>query len=919
MKSNYLIILIILISVSAFAENKHVTVNDLRCEYKKNPLGIESPDPRLSWKIYSGEMNQVQTAYQILVASSPQLLSPDKADLWNSEKVFSDQSIQVKYSGKPLVSRQQCFWVVKIWDKDGKETKWSSPGYFEMGLLEPTDWKAEWIKTAFILNENTCLPLFRKEFNITKKIKSGRLYCTSHGLYEFYLNGEKVGDELFTPGWTSFEKRLQYQVYDITGMLNDGVNAAGIMLGNGWWNGWSRLFKIEPGQEQKNKDFEVLAQIEVEFTDGTKQLIKTDDTWKSSTGAIVKSEIYDGEIYDARLEKNGWNTPGYDDRLWEKVVVTDTKKDHLVSRFSPPIRKIQEIKPIEVIYTPNGDTVFDMGQNMIGWCRLKITCPEGTVIKLRHGEVLDQNGNLYTANLSLAKQEITYVCKGGQQEVYEPHFTYQGFRYVSISGYPKEVAKDILKGVVIHSDLERSGTFSCNDSLINQLQHNIVWGQKGNFFGVPTDCPQRNERLGWTGDAVPFAPTACFNMQCGPFFINWLRDFVSDQREDGAVPNIVPDVVGRFGSHGWADAAVIIPWIIYHYYGDIRVLEDQYDCMKRWVEFLQMRAGEQNIRKYKYWGYKEPEWQWGEWMEVATTGRDFPGPVTDKEFIATAYYYRSVNLFRQIAEILGKTDDALYYKSLEEKIRIAFCKEFVTANGRLTSNTQTAYVLALSFGLLPPEYEESAAARLAESVNQLGHLTTGLLGTADICFMLSKYGYLNEAYKLLYNKEYPSWLYPITRGATTMWERWDGIKTDGTFQKHGNSFNHYFFGAIGNWLYSVVAGINADSIVPAYKRIIIHPQPGGLMNNVKARYESPYGAITSEWIVINGRMYLTVEIPPNTTSEVYIPSTRKSFIVNGKKKVPVETVVTKGLPYYFLKTEVGSGRYVFDTEFNTFK
>ena len=903
----FFVILMLFISILVDAADKTTHTGDHRCEYKKNPLGLGDLNPRLSWKIYSDETNQMQRAYQVLVATSPKLLDPDKYDLWNSQKVSSAQSILINYEGKALESGLKCYWTVRIWDKEDKVTKWSEPASFEMGLLNPDDWQADWIKTSIVFDEYSYpSPLFRKEFDVAKKVKSARLYCTSLGLYEFYLNGKRVGNELFTPGWTSFEKRLQYQVYDVTEMINNGDNVAGIILGNGWY----RAFRPNSNQMQNIKDLEVLAQIEIEFNDGTKQIINTNNSWKSSTGAILKSEIYNGEIYDARLEKLGWSNPGFDDRNWKGVLTTQTKKDQIVSSVSEPIRKIEEIDPVEIIYTPEGDTVLDMGQNMVGWCRLQLECPKGTTIKLRHAEVLDQNGNFYTTNLRSAKQEIVYTCKGGGPEVYEPRFTFQGFRYVAISGYPKAVTKDIITGVVIHSDLEPTGTFSCNNELINQLQHNIVWGQKGNFVDVPTDCPQRNERLGWTGDAQVFASTSCYNMQSAAFWTKWLYDLAADQHEDGAVPHVIPNVLQRGGSSGWADAAVVVPWVVYRSYGDVRILEQQYGSMKSWVEFMREQAGDNYI-------YKPKDRQFGDWLAFATTRSDYPGATTDKDFLSTAYYYHSVNLLCQTAKILGKTKDVTDYQSLQEKIKEAFNKEYVTPNGRLSSNTQTAYVVALTFGLLLPELEKIAAERLAEDVRQFGHITTGFLGTADICHTLSKYGYLDEAYTLLYREEYPSWLYPVTKGATTIWERWDGIKPDGTFQNPGmNSFNHYAYGAVGDWLYKVVGGINTDDELPGYKRIVICPHPGQVMNDVKTSHESPYGTIISEWEVKDNILRLTVEIPANTSSEVFVPTTGKTFTVNRKMEESKEVINQQGLSYHFLKTEIGSGRYIFETSFN---
>lgn len=886
------------------AAGKYTQLRDLRVEYKKNPLGIGTSSPRFFWKITSDVPGQMQTAYQLLVATTPGKLAPGKADLWDSKKVGSDQSIQVAYQGKVLESRQRCYWTVKIWDKDGKEVKAVSPAYFEIGLLEESDWQADWIRSAQVFTEYSYpSPLLRKEFTLAQKIKSARLYVTSLGLYEFRLNGTKVGDEMFTPGWTSFKNRLQYQVYDVTGLLTTGNNAAGVVLGNGWY----RAFNLNSNRNREITPLEVLAQLEIEFSDGSRQVVKTDNSWKASTGAILKSEIYDGEIYDARFEKSGWDKPGFDDKTWLGTAAISRGKSNLLSAVSEPVRRIEELTPVKIIVTPGGDTVVDMGQNMVGWCRLTLNCPAGTTIKLRHAEVLDKKGNFYTENLRTARQEIVYTCKGGGAEVYEPRFSFQGFRYVAVSGYPKPVTTDMIRGIVVHSDLERTGSFSCNEPLLNQLQHNIIWGQKGNFLDVPTDCPQRNERLGWTGDAQVFAPTACFNMNSAGFFTKWLYDLAADQHEDGAVPHVIPNVLGRGGSSGWADAAVVVPWVMYRSYGDTRILEEQFVSMKKWVEFMRKQAGDTYL-------FKPKDRQFGDWLAFATTRSDYPGATTDKDFLSTAYFYHSADLLCRMAVILGKKQEAADYGELQQKIKEAFIREFVTTNGRLSSNTQTAYVVALSFGLLPPELEKNAASRLAQDVNSFGHLTTGFLGTADLCHVLARYGYLAEAYKLLYRKEYPSWLYPVTKGATTIWERWDGIKPDNTFQNAGmNSFNHYAYGAIGDWMYKVVAGINAG--LPGYKSIVIKPFPGGKMNDVACSHETLYGTVSSAWKITDNRFVLTVSIPANTSAEIYVPSTGRTLKQNGMDQTQAEWITPEGTAYGFLKTRAGSGDYVFESDY----
>ncbi len=611
-----MILLSVVLSTSASAA-KTIEVKELKCEYFNNPLGINETHPRLSWILESTVEGQVQSAYQVLVATSPSNLSEKKADLWNSDKVESDQSIQVKYAGKELSSRDLCWWKIKVWDKDGKASSWSEPASFEIGLLEAADWKADWIKSSIQFDEiYHASPMLRKEFELGKAIESARLYISTLGLYVAEINGKRVGDQVLTPGWTSFQNRVQYQTYDVSSMLNTGENAVGIVLGNGWYRAFRPNNKDIDGFGQKSLD--AMAQLEVTYTDGSKEIITTDNSWKSSTGPIVKSSIYDGETRDARLEQPGWSSAGFSDSDWLGVETVNNSKELLVYPASPPMRRIEEITPIEILVTPQGDTVLDMGQNMVGWIKLKVDCPEGTTITLRHAEVLDKEGNFYITNLRRAAQINTYICKGGGTEVFEPSFTFQGFRFVDISGYPGEVTKEMVTGVVVHSDMDKRGTFSCNNELINQLQHNIVWGQKGNFVDVPTDCPQRDERLGWTGDCQAFAPTACYNMDCAGFYTKWLKDLALDQHEDGAVPHVIPNVLGRGSAHGWQDAAVIVPWVVYQYYGDVQILEEQYESMKALVGFMRREAGDAYI-----WVPKER--QFGDWLAFATTRSDYPG------------------------------------------------------------------------------------------------------------------------------------------------------------------------------------------------------------------------------------------------------------------------------------------------------
>ncbi len=723
---------------------------------------------------------------------------------------------------------------------------------------------------------------------------------TARGLYELYLNGRRVGDQEFTPGWTSYKSRLQYQTYDVTGLLERGENVAGATLGDGWYRG---VIGFDNQRNVYGDRLALLMQIRVTYEDGRTETFGTDRTWKATTGPIVMSQIYAGETYDARLERPGWDAPGYSDAGWSGVRVAEYGKENLIAPAGPPVRKIQELRPVKIIKSPAGDTIADMGQNMVGWVRLKVQGPAGTTVTLRHAEVLDKQGNFYTENLRAAPQHVKYTLKGSGVETYEPHFSFQGFRYVAVDGYPGEVTPDSLTGVVIHSDMPPVGEFETSSPLLNQLQHNIVWGQKGNFLDVPTDCPQRDERLGWTGDAQVFSRTAIFNMDVASFYTKWLADVAADQGANGSVPFVVPDVISRDGrmaggSAGWADVAVIIPWNMYLTYGDRRILERQYPSMAKWVEYMRGRAGDDLV-----W---DGDFHFGDWLAYATTRADYPGATTGKDLIATAFFAHSTDLLRRAALVLDRREDAARYGELFDKIKEAFRREYVTERGRVGGSTQTAYALALQFDLLPDALRPLAAENLVRDVREWKHLTTGFLGTPYLCPVLSRYGYLDESYMLLERTEYPSWLYPVTQGATTIWERWDGQKPDGSFQDAGmNSFNHYAYGAIGEWMYRVAAGIDVDPKAPGYKHILIEPRPGGSLTHVRASHETMYGRVSSAWEKKGDRFELTVEIPANTRATVRLPKATVASVAQGDGITGVrqdgDTVVV----------EVGSGRYQF--------
>mgnify|MGYP000873581216 CR=1 FL=1 len=891
-KASIVIILLAISSIYVFSAEKTL-VKDLICEYHTNPVGIDILSPRLSWKIESTAQNVLQTAYEIKVTD----LS-GKA-IWNTGKVNSDQSVDVVYQGAALKSMQRVTWQVRIWDNKGKATAWSAPATWEMGILEPESWKASWITLGSEPDKMGSKPAqyFRKDFTTAKKVKSARVYVTSHGLYQLFLNGKKVSADLFTPGWTSFNKRLQYQTYDVTSLLQP-KNALGAIVGDGWYRG-------NIGWSSKNgyygSKLALLVQLQINYTDGTSELVCTDQNWKVSTGAIIASDIYNGETYDAREEMPGWASAGFDDNKWEKATISDQPKKTLIAPQGVPVKAIQEIKPIKQITTPKGEIVYDMGQNMVGWVRLKVKGKKGDEITVKFAEVLDKAGNFYTDNLRKAKCTDVFILNGSGEEVFEPHFTFHGFRFVKIEGPSSPLSSDQITGIVIHSDMAPTGSFTCSNPLINQLQHNIQWGQKGNFLDVPTDCPQRDERLGWTGDAQVFSMTAAFNFNVAPFYTKWLGDVTADQSPNGRLPHVIPDVLkGDGGSTAWADVTVVVPWTTYLVYGDKRILEVQYPSMKAWVEYMHSRAGDKNL-----WTGDN---HFGDWLAFATTRSDYPGATTEKDLIATAYYSYSSGLLSKVAAIIGKTDDAKKYAQLSDDIRKAFQKEFVTPSGRLVSHTQTAYCLALAFNLLPEDLRPKTAKYLADDVKKMGHLTTGFVGTPLLCKTLSANGYDDLAFMLLNRDKYPSWLYPVTQGATTIWERWDGQKPDGTFQDVGmNSFNHYAYGAIGEWLYHYVAGLDVDTENPGYKHILLAPHPGGNLSNAEVEFNSIYGKGKSGWKIDGNEFVYDITVPANTTATVTLPTAKADQVtMNGQvTKADVKQVGTS------VTLNIGSGNYQF--------
>ncbi|MDF9841666.1 MULTISPECIES: glycoside hydrolase family 78 protein [unclassified Paenibacillus] len=880
-------------------------VLNLMVNYRTNPLGVDDLNPRLSWQIQAETRGFIQFAYQIQAGCDPSFEA--EAELvWDTGKVVSDSSVHIEYQGRAMHPRTRYFFRVRIWASEDDVSAWSAPAYWETALLSTQNWQAGWI-TAPVpgqLTENSEDPCdyFRTEFELPAEAVSARIYATSLGLYRLYVNGIPADDTLFSPGWTSYNKRLQYQTYDVSRMLTAGGNTLGCIVGNGWYKGY---LAWDGSKDHYGKQRALLVQLHVTLADGTEQIIVTDGSWRTSTGPLLMSELYHGETYDARLEPDGWASPGFADHHWKQAALTDAPPPLLVAQENEPARIVETIKPIEVITTPAGATVLDMGQNMVGWVRFTVKAEAGTEVTLQHAEVLDRDGNFYTGNLRSARQTVTYICRGGEPETFEPHFTFQGFRYVQVTDVPRDQLVEQFTGCVIHSDLEQTGSFSCSDELVNRLQHNILWGQKGNFLDVPTDCPQRDERLGWTGDAQVFIRTAAFNMNVVPFFEKWLKDLAADQEADGRVPHVIPDIrAAGYGSSAWGDAAVICPWTLYQCYGDVRILKQQYPSMKAWVEYIRAQG--------------EHEFLWntghhfGDWLGLDAKENSYIG-ATPKDLIATAFFAYSTELLAKTAEIIGQQEEAEKYRELHSNIIRAFREEFVTPSGRVASPTQTAYAVALMFDLLEEKDRPRTAAMLADHVKENGtHLTTGFVGTPYLCLVLSRFGYTDLAYELVLQKEYPSWLYSVLQGATTIWEHWDGIKQDGSFWSDDmNSYNHYAYGAVGDWLYRIAGGI--ELIEPGYKKIRIQPQPGRQLTWAEASYSSVYGPIQSAWSKqSDGSLELKITIPANTTAELILPlGQRGKMLESGKALNHVSGVLSAEENAGVRKLTIGSGNYRF--------
>jgi len=902
MKATTFILVILMASIgSQSTSSSQIKPATLRCEYLTNPLNVDVANPRLSWVVESQERGVLQTAYEILAASSQKLLDQNHGDLWESGKVSSDQSNQVRYAGAPLGSRATCFWKLRVWDNHGHQSGFSKPAAWRMGLLTASDWKAKWIGLkADPSADLRPAPYVRKEFVSSKTVRRALAYVTARGMFIASINGNRVGKEFLSPEWSDYKKRIQYLTYDVTSQIKKGTNCLGLTIGDGWYKGYVG-FGLKPNNYGDQTS--ALLQLHLEYTDGTEEIVGTDATWKGSYGPILYSDMLMGESYDARREMRGWDKPGFDDAHWQSVDIFPSSDVHLVPLRTEPVRITQLLKPKSVTEPVKGTFVFDLGQNFAGFCRLKVRGQAGMKVTVRHAEVLNPDGTIYTANLRRAKATDLYVLKGGREEVFQPHFTFHGFRYVEVTGLSEKPRRDAILGCAINTDLPITGTFSCSDSMVNQLYSNILWSQRGNFISIPTDCPQRDERLGWMGDAQIFVRTASFNMDVASFMTKWMFDVEDSQSPQGAFKDTNPyiDGLGTDGAPGWGDAGVIVPWYIYRCYGDRTIIEQHYEAMTRWMKYME-EGNPDHLRKNRLNN------NYGDWLSINAE--------TPKDLLATAFWAYDAWLMSDMAKAVGKTSDEQYYRSLFESVRAAFQKAYIAPDGQIQGKTQTDYVLALAFDLMPQNLRNRAAELLVKDIQDKGnHLSTGFIGVKYLNPVLTESGNLDLAYLLLFNTTFPSWGYPITAGATTIWERWDGWTADKGFQDAGmNSFNHYSMGSVGEWLYRYVAGIDLDPNVAGYKRFAIHPRPNERLKYAKTGYLSIHGAIRADWVRQDGKFTLKINVPANTTSVVYVPASNPDNVREGGK--PAKSA--EGVKY--LKTEdgcvvfeVGSGEYVFES------
>jgi alpha-L-rhamnosidase len=874
MKARSALIIALCMTVPGIADvSAAVALRQLTCEGLSEPMLIEVTAPRLGWQLAGDARGLRQSAYELRLTALAPDGQPAATGRIATGRVSSDQSQWVAVSGFAAKPKTRYQWQVRIWDGAGKESAWSEPAHFETGVMGRANlWTANWIGDgrAVPLETTRSARYFRTEFNAASAPAKARLYLSSYGLVEPWLNGGKVGKDHFVPGWPDYRRRVFYVAYDVTNQIRAGRNALGIIQGDGWYSS-TLVLGIQAGSQPSFS-----AQLELIDAAGKVTTVTSGKDWQWAEGPILEQSIYHGETYDARRADPRWCETGGTSSAWawRPAVVQGKRPTMLTARLSPPVREIEELRPVEKRHIRPGVWLFDLGQNMVGWVRLKLQAPAGTEVTVRHAEMLEAPDRIHTANLREARATARYTARGEGVETWEPRFSFFGFRYVEVSGL-EEPRDDAVTGVVLHSDLPRIGEFECSHPLLNKLFLNTIWGQKGNFLEVPTDCPQRNERLGWTGDAQVFAHTANFNFACGAFYRQWLAAVRDSYRDEpggaSGFGDVAPESGLSHGSAGWGDAAVIVPWVTWLHTGDRRILEENMDSTQAWVE-AQTRDYPAGIRRSSR--------SYGDWLAPGYHQREAPTPYV---LIATAYYGHVTYLAARMAAVLGRPALAARNRALFEHIRAAFRKEFITDDGRVRSDEQTAYLLALGFGLVPDELKAKTVGHLVRTVRAKNdHLATGFLGTPLLTPVLGAVGQGDLAYRVLQQETYPGWLFSVKNGATTIWERWDSWTPEKGFHPDGmNSFNHYAYGSVIGWFYDTIAGLKPEADGAGWKRFTIAPTPGGGLTHARATLLTPYGRAASAWRIEGGRFALEITVPANTSARVSVPAAAVDQVSEG--------------------------------------
>jgi alpha-L-rhamnosidase len=908
-------LLVLIFLTNACVQKSEVNIINLKCEYKVNPLGVDIVKPRFSWNLESEQRGVNQTAYQLLVASSLENLNDDQGDIWDSKRIASDESIQIYFNGNQLGSDRKYFWKVKVWDQD-KLAHTSEPAFWTTGLFHESDWKAKWIGLDQAVGDDDPVTSHRKlssrmlrhEFDVEKKISSANAFVSGLGLFEMYINGEKIGDQVLAPGLTEYDKRTFYMTFDLTDKLQSNKNTVGIILGNG------RYFAPRNNEPTATKTYgypKAICQINILYEDGSTKTIKTDESWRLTTkGPTRKNNEFDGEFYDARMELDSWNLIGYDDSDWISAKIVDKPGEKLVGQPSEPIKIMEELDPIDVNEVKPGVFIFDMGQNMVGWTELFVNGKAGDEVTLRFAETVNEDGTLFLDNIRGAEVTDTYILKGTGNESWEPKFTYHGFRFVEMIGFPGKPTLNSIKGKVVYDAVETTGSFDCSNPLINSIYKNAYWGIRGNYRSMPTDCPQRDERQGWLGDRSAECTGESYIFDISKLYNKWVTDMNDGQLESGSISDVAPSYWPLYTDNTtWPGTFLFASDMLYTQYGDLKTIETNYASMQKWIRHMSQYLSNGIMTKDTYGDWCVPP----EDVKLIHTGD--PLRITSSQFIGTAYFYYELRLMAKFAKLLGKEIDAEQYAKKAEMMKSAFNNKFLDKlEIKYSNNTHTANILALAFDLVPKEYRNRILDNLLQKIlaESDGHVGNGIIGGQWLMRTLTNNEHEDVAYTLVTQNTYPSWGYMVEKGATTIWELWNGDEGDPGM----NSGNHVMLlGDLIIWFYENLAGIKADPKIPAFKHIIMKPYVLGDLTYVDASYESSYGKIISKWKLEKDKFNWKISIPANTTATIYVPTLNKEDVLEeGKSASNTEGIEFLGWEENKAIFKIESGNYTFTSK-----